>query len=112
MNCPECHRIVFVTQKRCACGAVLPTPKIEHAPPKESMASPVRREVAEMESEVNAYVNLYLAKHPSATIREACIEYMKENGLFEKLPVEWRGNAKPRRDFDDVMDDYRMSQEA
>lgn len=112
MNCPECYRVVYVTQSKCACGAVLPVPKVEKGEAKSSVMPKVSREVREKESEINAFVSLHKQKTPGATTREACLEYMKLNvsrkGLAALLPKEIGIQfAKRGKSFDEAMDEYR-----
>lgn len=123
MNCPECFRVVFVTQTRCACGAALTVPKAEatHAYAKNDANDVfvLRPEMREKLSHVNAFITRHRTENPKATVRESCIEFLKKNvtknnivtHIARKLPANLQG-GEPRKSFDDVMDEYRESVEA
>ena len=87
MNCQQCHRLLYLTQRTCQCGwkrpnDTLPAEVRHRSEPQADTA----RAMAEREAPLVAWVERYMAKHPGTTRRDACRALLKKKGLIEMLP--------------------------
>lgn len=87
MNCAQCGRLLYATQRKCNCGWNRP---IESLPPAEQpRSSPsvaVSRAIESKLVEVNAFVEKFRIANPGATARDACLEGLRKRGLLSMLP--------------------------
>lgn len=98
MNCPSCGRLLFPTQRTCACGWVNKSPARkpelrEQNPPSEGTPNAARRKFYSTLHEVTAYVEKYQFAHPGSKKRDACMAFMREKGLIDYLPTHIREQA-------------------
>lgn len=122
MNCPDCQRLVYTNQKRCDCGAWLPTkagrgssgapaappPVVDIEPskpelpsgyiapysaPQEAVQSAVDAELKKQ----NEYVDKYIKSHPGATVRDASMALAAERNIVKLIPPALKQSGGARR---------------
>jgi hypothetical protein len=103
-DCPSCGSVL--TGKICRCGyAVRVAVPPSRGAFKTEPSAILRQKMGEQQIIVDAFVAKYQLEHPGSTKRDACLAFLKAEGIQHMLPKQFL-------DFDSAMDKYREELEA